>query len=76
MELAVKFADSSDLPRINELRAQVSALHAAGRPALFRPVFNPALQARLTCLQKLFTRFANFSPRFAKKCLTSGKYLL
>ena len=34
-----RLATESDLPRVNELRAQVSELHAAARPDFFRPGF-------------------------------------
>lgn len=37
--MQVRLAQSCDLPRVNELRAQVSELHAAARPDVFRPGF-------------------------------------
>ena len=40
----VRYAARKDLPRVNELRQQVSELHAAGRPDIFRPGFCEALQ--------------------------------
>ena len=44
MEPVVRYATREDLPRVNELRQQVSDLHAAGRPDIFRPGFCEALQ--------------------------------
>lgn len=35
----IRLATEKDLPRVNELRAQVSELHAAARPDIFRPGF-------------------------------------
>lgn len=35
----VRFANEKDLDRINRIRAQVNALHAAGRPDIFKPGF-------------------------------------
>ena len=35
----VRLATERDLDRINTIRAQVSALHAAGRPDVFKPGF-------------------------------------
>ena len=40
----VRFAQESELGRVNELRRQVNDLHAAGRPDLFRPEFSRELQ--------------------------------
>ena len=40
----VRFAAEKDLPRINELRAQVHALHAEGKPEIFKPGFPDALR--------------------------------
>ena len=40
----VRFAEEKDIPRVNELRGQVSALHAAGRPDIFKPGFPKELQ--------------------------------
>lgn len=39
-----RFAEEKDLPRVNELRRQVSGLHAAGRPDIFKPGFCQELQ--------------------------------
>ena len=44
MEPVVRYATREDPPRVNELRQQVSELHAAGRPDIFRPGFCEALQ--------------------------------
>ena len=44
MEPVVRYATREDLPRVNERRQQVSELHAAGRPDIFRPGFCEALQ--------------------------------
>ena len=46
----VRFATLDDLPRVNELRAQVNALHVAGKPEVFRPGFSEALQEHLHTL--------------------------
>lgn len=35
----IRIATEADLPRVNELRAQVSELHAAGRPDFFKSGF-------------------------------------
>ncbi|MBQ8202403.1 MAG: GNAT family N-acetyltransferase [Clostridia bacterium] len=35
----IRIATEADLPRVNELRAQVSELHAAARPDIFCPSF-------------------------------------
>ncbi|MBQ2953132.1 MAG: GNAT family N-acetyltransferase [Clostridia bacterium] len=40
----IRLATQDDLPRVNELRAQVSALHVAGKPEVFRPGFCEELQ--------------------------------
>lgn len=48
----IRFATEADLPRVNELRRQVSDLHAAGKPEMFRAGFSEALQ------QHLYTMFA------------------
>lgn len=37
----IRFATENDLSRVNELRAQVSELHAAARPDIFKPGFPP-----------------------------------
>ena len=42
----VRFAEEKDLPRVNELREQVAALHASGRPDIFRPDFCQELRDR------------------------------
>lgn len=42
----VRFAEERDIPRINELRRQVSELHAAGRPDVFKPGFCQELRDR------------------------------
>lgn len=39
----IRLATQSELQRVNELRAQVSELHAAARPDIFRPGFPPFL---------------------------------
>lgn len=41
--MQIRLATQADLPRVNELRAQVSELHAAGRPDVFKPGFPPFL---------------------------------
>ena len=43
----VRFAEEADLPRVNELRRQVSDLHAKGRPDIFKPGFCRELQDRV-----------------------------
>lgn len=45
--LMVRFAEERDLSRVNELRRQVSELHAAGRPDIFKPGFCQELQDRV-----------------------------
>lgn len=42
----VRFAEEGDLPQVNELRRQVSDLHAKGRPDIFKPGFCQELQDR------------------------------
>lgn len=42
----VRFAEEKDLPRVNELREQVSRLHVKGRPDIFKPGFCQELQER------------------------------
>ena len=42
----VRFAEERDIPRINELRRQVSELHAQSRPDIFKPGFCQELQDR------------------------------
>ena len=37
--MRIRLAAEADLKRVNELRAQVSELHAAARPDIFRPGF-------------------------------------
>lgn len=43
----VRFAEEKDLPRVNELREQVSRLHVKGRPDIFKPGFCQELQERV-----------------------------
>lgn len=43
----IRLAMESELPRVNELRAQVSELHAAARPDIFRPGFPSFLASYL-----------------------------
>ena len=43
----VRFAEEQDLPRVNELRKQVSELHVNGRPDVFKPGFCQELQERV-----------------------------
>jgi len=43
----VRFAEEKDLPRVNELRRQVSELHVNGRPDIFKPGFCRKLQDRV-----------------------------
>ncbi len=43
----VRFAEERDLPRVNELRRQVSELHVNGRPDIFKPGFCRELQDRV-----------------------------
>ena len=38
-EITVRFAAENELARVNELRGQVSRLHAENRPDVFRPGF-------------------------------------
>lgn len=38
-EITVRFAAENELARVNELRGQVSRLHAENRPDAFRPDF-------------------------------------
>ena len=47
MELTVRYAAEDELDRVNQLRAMVQQVHAAGRPDLFQPGFSPALQEHL-----------------------------
>ena len=42
--MTVRLADEKDLDRVNELRRQVHALHAAGRPDIFKPGFPSELR--------------------------------
>ncbi len=42
----VRLAEEKDLDRVNAIRAQVSALHAAGRPDIFKPGFCQELRDR------------------------------
>ena len=44
IQRTVAYARREDLDRVNQLRAQVSALHAQGRPDIFRPDFSPQLR--------------------------------
>lgn len=48
----IRLATEADLPRVNELRRQVNDVHVAGKPEVFRPGFNEALQ------QHVYTLFA------------------
>lgn len=38
-EITVRFAAENEIARVNELREQVSRLHAENRPDVFRPDF-------------------------------------
>ncbi|MBQ8555189.1 MAG: GNAT family N-acetyltransferase [Clostridia bacterium] len=42
--MLVRLATETDLPRVNELRGQVSELHAAARPDFFHPGFPQSLR--------------------------------
>ena len=42
--MPVRFAEKTDLERVNELRRQVHELHAVGRPDIFKPGFPPELR--------------------------------
>ena len=42
--MTVRFANENELGRVNELRAQVNALHVAGKPEVFKPGFPQELQ--------------------------------
>ena len=53
-EPVVRYAAREDLPRVNELRQQVSDLHAAGRPDIFRPGFDVIV----ACLGETICGFA------------------
>ena len=44
MSITVRYAERTELDRVNELRQMVSSLHAAGRPDIFRPDFCAELQ--------------------------------
>lgn len=44
MSIEVRFARREELARVNELRRMVNDVHVAGRPDIFRPGFNEALQ--------------------------------
>ena len=46
----IRFATEGDLPRVNELRAQVNALHVSGKPEVFRPGFCEELQEHVHVL--------------------------
>lgn len=46
----VRYAEEKDLDRVNALRAQVAALHAAGRPDIFKPGFSQELRDRAGAL--------------------------
>ena len=45
--MSVRYAELSELPRVNELRMMVSGLHAEGRPDIFRVGFCEELQHRV-----------------------------
>lgn len=47
MAFEIRYAAREDLPQVNELRSQVSRLHAEGRPDIFRSDFCAELQQRL-----------------------------
>lgn len=42
--MAIRFAGEEDLDRVNELRKQVSELHAQGLPGVFKPGFPDELR--------------------------------
>ena len=44
MGIEVRLARRDELPRVNELRRQVNDVHVDGRPDIFKPGFNEALQ--------------------------------
>ena len=43
-DCAVRYAERSELERINEIRSMVNELHVNGRPDIFRPGFTDELQ--------------------------------
>ena len=45
--VTVRYALQDELPRVNELRRAVNALHAEGRPDIFPPGFGEELQQRV-----------------------------
>lgn len=45
--IVVRFAQRSELDRINELRSQVNDVHVSGRPDIFRPGFVEELQSHI-----------------------------
>ena len=47
MSVEVRPARREELARVNELRRMVNDLHVAGRPDIFRPGFNEALQRHI-----------------------------
>lgn len=47
MEITVRYAERGELERVNELRKEVSELHASGRPDIFRPGFGGDLRDRV-----------------------------
>ncbi len=49
--MAVRFANTSDLNRVNELRKAVNDLHVAGRPDIFKPGFDAELRDHICTIQ-------------------------
>ena len=45
--MLVRWADQSELTRINELRKQVNDLHVEGNPQVFKPGFSQQLQDQI-----------------------------
>lgn len=47
MAFEIRYAAREDLPQVNELRSQVSRLHAEGRPDIFRSDFCEEMQKQV-----------------------------
>lgn len=73
-EITVRFAAENELARVNELREQVSRLHAENRPYVFRPDFCNELRqiAKKRKLERLEPDVWSFNRDAVRFCEAAG----
>lgn len=73
-KITVRFAAENELARVNELRGQVSRLHAENRPDVFRPDFCNELRqiAKKRKLERLEPDVWSFNRDAVRFCEAAG----